>query len=360
MWAGARSRTAAPLAATALTIVHVSGFPIGIRPQPHHSVELKLSNGLTRLGHLVLNFSDRDVARGKSLVGSRNFGRPAVNKALVAFCDYHRPDLLLLGHADMIAPATVSAIRDRLPRLRVGQWNVDPLFEPDNVARVQGKLPVVDVSFVSTAGTPLAALRAGGHAVSFMPNPADTSIERGRADLRADLPFDLFYACGNPGRPPRLICGQGWNMDDFFYMLTLRLPQLRMELGGILGHPIVKAAAYQAALEQSALGLNISKRADYPLYSSDRIAQLAANGCLVAIERSVGYERFFGDDAMLFFSSIDELVEGIARLAADPRTRMRMASNGRSIYLEKFNERRVAAHLLSVLWNETAPEDMPW
>jgi glycosyltransferase involved in cell wall biosynthesis len=81
---------------------------------------------------------------------------------------------------------------------------------------------------------------------------------------------------------------------------------------------------------------------------------------VVAIERAVGYGDYFGEDEMLFFSSFEELVERLARLAAEPDLRMRMASAFRSRYFEKFNERNVAAHLLAVLTAERAPEDMPW
>lgn len=331
-----------------------------MRTTPHHSVEMKLSNGLVRLGHLVLNFSDRDVARAKSWTGSRKLGRRAVNAALLEFCRRHRPDILLMGHADMIAPETVAAIRGEIPHLRVGQWNVDPLFEPDNVARIRAKLEVVDASFISTAGGRLAALREGGHAVSFMPNPADPSIERGRADLRRELPFDLFFACRNPSSPPRIVCGRAWDMNEFIAELAGRLPELKMKLGGINGAPQLIAESFQSAIESSAMGLNISRRADDYLYSSDRIAQLAGNGCLVAIERTVGYGDYFGEDEMLFFSEFGELTEKLAQLAADPDARMRMASALRGRYLEKFNERNVAAHLLAVLAGERAPEEMPW
>ncbi|MFT8676581.1 glycosyltransferase [Acetobacter sp.] len=343
-----------------LTIVHVGDMPTGIRLSPTHSIQLKLSNGLTRLGHLVLNFADRDVARAKSWTGSRKFGRRAVNAALLAFCRHHRPDIVLLGHADMIAAETVAAIREELRSVRVGQWNADPLFEPDNIRRLRGKLDVVDATFVTTAGAPLAALRAGGHAMSFMPNPVDASIEKGRADLLRDAPFDLFYACGNPGVPPREICGTTWNMNDFCTMLASRLPALRMKLPGINNTPHLKAAAYQHALEHSAIGLNISRRADFPLYSSDRLAQIAGNGCVVAMERMTGYDAYFGEDEMLFFSTIDELSEKLAHLAQDRNARMRMGTAGRARYMERFNERAVAAHLLAVLTGARPPEDMPW
>jgi hypothetical protein len=341
-------------------IIHVGGFPTGMRSAPHHSVELKLSNGLTRLGHLVLNFSDRDVARAKSWLGNRKLGRGAVNAALIAFCREHRPEILLMGHADMIEPEALAAIRESIPGIRVAQWNVDPLFEPDNVARIGRKLAVVDVTFVSTAGEPLAALRASGASMSFMPNPADASIERGRVDLDPSPPFDLFYACRNPLHPLRNICGRDWQMNEFFAHLQQSLPELRMKLCGIGGAPILVSAAYQSALESSAIGLNISRRSDYYLYSSDRIAQLAANGCVVAIERATGYGDYFAESEMLFFSTLDELVEKLGRLAAEPQTRMQAARSGRARYLEKFNERRVAQHLLAVLFEERAPEEMPW
>jgi glycosyltransferase involved in cell wall biosynthesis len=343
------------------TIVHVGGFPTGMKMAPHHSVEIKLSNGLVRLGHLVLNFSDRDVARAKSWTGSRKLGRGAVNAALIEFCRSHRPDILLLGHADMIDAATVAAIRDEIKDLRVGQWNVDPLFEPDNLARIRKKLGVVDASFISTAGAPLAVLREGGsHGISFMPNPADISIERGRADLIRDPAFDLFYACRNPAHPLRIVCGRPWDMNEFVASMRRAAPQLRIKCCGIDGAPLLVSAQYQSALESSASGLNISRRADHYLYSSDRIAQLAGNGCVVAIERSVGYGDYFAEDEMVFFSGFEELTEKLARLAAEPETRMRMGAAGRARYLKKFNERAVAAHLLAVLCGSRAPEAMPW
>jgi glycosyltransferase involved in cell wall biosynthesis len=63
---------------------------------------------------------------------------------------------------------------------------------------------------------------------------------------------------------------------------------------------------------------------------------------------------------MLFFSDLEELNGKLARLAAEPETRMRAASALRHRYFELFNERNVAAHLLAVLNDARAPEEMPW
>ncbi|MCE0743564.1 glycosyltransferase [Acetobacter sicerae] len=345
---------------SSLTIIHVGPFMTGLRVGPRHSVQIKLSNGLIRRGHLVLNFAERDVARAASPFGNRKFGRRAVNKALMAFCRQHCPDILLMGHADMIEPDTLAAIRDIVPGVRIAQWNVDPLFEPDNVQRIRRKLAVVDKTFISTAGEPLERMRAGGHAMSFLPNPVDFSVETGRADLIRTLPNDLFYACGHPSRPLREICGREWNMDEFIGLIGARLPSLRMALGGIEGRPHFSGAQYQKTLETSAIGLNLSRRADYYLYTSDRIAHLAGNGCVVAIERATGYTDYFSEEEMLFFSSIDELVEKLAHLSAEPEVRMRTGSAGRARYAERFNEQAVAQFMIDVIMDECAPETMPW
>ena len=176
-------------------------FPFGhLRPGFQHSVSVKLSNGLIRAGHLVLNFSDRDVARALSWFGSRKLGQPwyLANAALAAFCEHH---LTRFGCC-WVTPTSSCRIRSRRyapPCLGCASHNGTSIrcFEPDNIRRLNNKFGVVDATFVSTSGPAMRALRTGGHKVAFLPNPMDVSIERGkRCDLMADrLEHDLFYAC---------------------------------------------------------------------------------------------------------------------------------------------------------------------
>jgi hypothetical protein len=341
-------------------IVHVSSFTVGAKGGFQHNTAIKLSNGLVRNGHLVLNFGDRDVARAGSILGSRRFGRGRANATLLAFSRLHRPDLLLLGHADIIDAETVAEIRAAVPGLKVLQWNVDPLFEPENVAKIESKLGVVDATLVSTGPAALGPLRRGGRRVGFLPNAVDPSIERGRVDLVADPPFDFFYAVGNPDRPKRWICGREWNMTAFMTMLVEALPGLRPRLAGVLGHPRLEGADFQAALEQAALGLNISRRADEPLYSSDRLAQMVGNGMAAVIERGTGYGEIFGDDEMVFFESLDELIGKLGDLARDPVRRQALAGAGRARYLALFNERLVARYLMDYAFERADPAAYGW
>jgi hypothetical protein len=341
-------------------IVHAGAFTIGSKGGFQHNTAIKLSNGLIRNGNLVLNFADRDVARAQSLFGHYKFGRGAVNRTLLEYCRQHRPDLLLLGHADLITPATIVAIRDAVPRLRVVQWNVDPLFEPENVARIEAKLGVVDATLVTSGPAALGGLRVGGRRVGFLPNPADASIERGENHLKPVLPFDLFYACGHPFRPLRHVCGKDWNMDEFTTALMADLPGVRTLLPGLHGKPRLTGAAFQSALESAAIGLNISRRPDWPLYSSDRLAQMIGNGMAVLIERGSGYETLFDGDEMLFFSSLEELAGQIRGALADPARRQAVAEKGRDKYFRLFNERLVARYVVDFAFDRVDAAAYGW
>jgi hypothetical protein len=339
-------------------IIHVSNFGRKAKGAFQHGVGPKLSNGLIRNGHWVANFSDRDVARAGSLLGHRKFGIGAANRELRTFCLNTAPDILLLGHADVIRPETIADIRGDLPALRVLQWNVDPMFEPDNVRRISAKLDVVDATLVSTAGAALKPLERPGKMLGFLPNPVDFSVESGCNHEKPDLPYDLFYACGNP-EAARNICGQDWLPGTLMRDLYSALPNLRALTPG-LDTPHVTGARYQAALESAASGLNLSRRNDYLLYSSDRLAQMAGNGMAVLMDRATGYGQLFGDDEMAFFSTLDELALQLDRLVRDRAHRQALAGKGRARYHALFNERIVARYIVEVACGTVKQEHYPW
>jgi hypothetical protein len=341
-------------------IVHAANFSIRPKGAFQNNVERKLTNGLIRNGHQVVPFSDRETAMAGSPFGAtRAGGLGYANRALADVCLAIEPDVLILGQSDVVRPQTVADLRRRLPAMRVVQWSVDALFEPGNMERLSRNLPIADVTLVTTAGDALAPLARPGKRLGFLPNPVDASIERGENHLKAELPFDLFYACGNPA-DLREVGGRAWNMDDFARALNQALPSLKPRWVGLMGQPALGGVAYQQAIESAGLGLNVSRRTGQFLYSSDRLAHLAGNGLAVLIERSSGYDHLFTDDEMAFFTTFDELVGQIDRLVKDPTRRMALAAAGRARYHDLFNEQRVAAYLLDVALDRLAPSTYPW
>jgi hypothetical protein len=196
--------------------------------------------------------------------------------------------------------------------------------------------------------------------LGFLPNPVDFSIESAAAHRHAELPFDLFYACGHPSRPPRHLFGRDWNMDEFFAALRARVPGLRARVAGIEGQPTIAGAPYQAALAQAAAGLNASRRNDALLYSSDRLAHMAGNGQAVLIDRGTGYATLFTDTQMAFFSTMEELAAHLRRVIAEPAWRQALAEAGRARYHALFNETLVARYVVEVAFDAHDPKRYEW
>lgn len=306
----------------------------------------KLTNGLIRNGHHVINFSYRDVARAGGWFGSRRWGKTYLFGALKEFMLSCRPDILLLGHGYMITPDVIADIRQALPGLVVIQWNSDALFVEENAKDFAARHAVVDASFISTSGPMVRELIGSKGQAGFLPNPVDWSVERGKVHERREVAADVFYACGNPARK-RVICGEAWEMNSFCHTLEERLPSsVTFSYAGVCGQPYCSGADYAELLENAAMGLNISRRADYPLYSSDRLAHMIGSGQLILMERKTGYDQFFADNEMAFFSSVNELVDHIDVYHHHPTERQRVAKAGWQRYHHLFNERRVADYII--------------
>ena len=111
----------------------------------------RLNNGFIRLGHSVLEFSDRDiVSRGKSIRDL--YGSNTLNDKLIKTCYHFKPDMIVLGHADMVSQEVLHKLKKDYTNLKVTQWFLDPLNEegPDyfkNKKRILDKSEIIDKFF---------------------------------------------------------------------------------------------------------------------------------------------------------------------------------------------------------------------
>lgn len=241
------------------------------------------------------------------------------------------------------------------------QWNVDPLFEEDNVERINSKIALVDYSFISTAGPMLERLGDSRYPVAFLPNPVDPSIERARCfDLpRDELAHDLFFPAGL-GTEPRFHAGRMTCGNEIAKLLLDRIPDLRFDFPGINGAPRKFGRSYELALANAAMGLNLSRRNDVYLYSSDRMAHLCGSGQLTFIDRATSYTELFEENELAFYSTEEELVERLIAFRADDPARRRVARAGWEAYRAMFDVQRVAEYMIAVLFADLDPATFRW
>lgn len=334
-----------------MKIVHASNFTVRWNGEGYYTIPYKLSSGFTRLGHFVFNYCDQDVARANPLRW-RKLGEGGANRKLVAICREIRPDLLLLGHCTLIRADTVRAIRDALPSLRVAHWNCDGLFVPSNLARLQALSPVADASFVTTAGAVLSQVVRDGGRVCFMPNPVDRSVESLRVFDSDILPNDLVFLTGFDAydAEKREICDA----------IGSRLPDLKFDVRGLYGKPGVYGAGMFDVIGQAKMGLNVSKRSDVRLYSSDRMSQFMGCGLLTFVDRRTGFGEIFGPDELVTYAGIDELVERIEYYRSHDSERKCVAERGWRRAHEIFSETLVAQWIVDVTFGHPPTHDYVW
>src|SRR5665213_3212524 len=160
----------------------------------------KFTFAATRAGHLVVEFSDRAVARGSGPLRLRGTGGGWANRRFLQCVDELRPDLILLHFADAITNASLAEARRLSPGVRIADINIDPIDTPKNQRRLALRKGVADALFVTAAEPAL-----GGHAgpkgfAAFFPNPVDASVETGRAFDIAAPPFDLLFPARGEAR----------------------------------------------------------------------------------------------------------------------------------------------------------------
>lgn len=306
----------------------------------YYSYDKKFLNGLIREGHNVVHFRDRDESR-IAHTAVPPIGRARSNLSLLEICEHFRPELVALFHADVVTDATLDAIRKVSPGCRIVNVDCDALIDGHVMKRMVSRGSRVDASFVTTGGEPLARLRAAGVKASYIPNPTDSSMEDIDAFAVEEKSADLMYVSSY---------GPGASQWAFLEEVTRRAPKVR-----IIGHGASKrrllGRAYFEALAAAKCALNWSKYNDVPFYSSDRIAQLFGSGLCVCLPRSIGYQRFLGEDDAVFFSSAADLAQRLTAIIADGSWR-EIGHSGRDRYRKLFNERRLARYLLAASFGE--------
>lgn len=334
-----------------MKIVHVSHFSMRENGANYYAIQYKLSSGLTRLGHFVYNYSDRDMANANPL-RIRKLGEGRANRKLIEACHNVRPDLLLLGHCTIITEDTIREIRARHPGIRIAHWNCDGLFVERNLARLRALAPLVDMSFVTTAGEDLRQVVTDGGRACFMPNPLDRAIESLRVFEQADVANDLVFLTGfNRYDTEKL---------EKCNLIRARLPDLKFDVRGLYGVPGVHGAELFDVLAQAKMGLNISKRNNVYLYSSDRMSQLMGCGILALVDRRTGFGEIFAPDELVTYGGDEEMIDRIDYFRQHDGERRKTAAAGWQRAHAIFSETVASQWILDITFDRPLSQTYAW
>lgn len=314
----------------------------------------KLHRGLIQGGHLVHFFSDRDTAAFEAPFRFRDLGKKAANRRFVETATAFQPDLILIGHADILTNETLATAK-KLTKATLSHCNNDPLFVPENLTRIQERLEICDHVFISTGKTVLDQFfPEHTNQTHFMPNAADPAIERFNvAETKAsELARQLIF-CGNST--------EYTERHKLLQSLIAEIPKtVKFDTPGCFGKPPVWGSLYDEALKSSAMGLNLNRQEGHFWYSSARIAQMGGNGLTVISHSSNALDQLFPKDTLVYFSSKDELVEKVIHLHKNDEERRARGLATKEFFLKEMNNKLHAADILETSLNLSPSHPYRW
>jgi len=333
-----------------LRILHVTNFNERHDGRLFFNTGRRLNNGFIRLGHSVLEFSDRDIVKHYKSIKDYT-GSKTLNEKLINTVYNYKPDLLIFGHADLIKDNTLSYLKDNYKNLKIAQWFLDPLIKggPDyekNKSRILDKIEYTDANFITTSPDVLDFLPKKKLSL-FMPNPTDPSFEVLNNFENNHCSMDVFFALSHGVHRGILKRGKYDERADFVNRLVEVTPNVKFDLYGINNVQPIWADSFLKSISNAKMGVNLSRGNPIKYYSSDRITQLIGNGLLTFIHKDTFYNDFFTNKEVIFYSGLSNLSENIQKFARDDKERKRIAKNGKTKYMKYFNSTIVANYIIN-------------
>jgi hypothetical protein len=329
-----------------LRIVHCANFSESKYGAVYYAIDRKLSNGLIRNGHFVYDFSYREVAKNATFFKSKKFGLKKANEALLQTLANIRPDLLLLGHSELITIETLKKAKKAYPHLKIAMWWVDPFEKIDHIPE---RLSVIDTFFATTGTTYLKQIFGKNTyaTLHFFPNICDDSIEAPSFENQT-YEYDLLYI----GREDE-------RRKDFLEFIK-SLKKIKLGMFGQTKANLLLGYHYYDTLQKTKIALNFSRFNDIELYSSDRIIQLTASGVMVMCPKIPYFTRLFGKNEIVYFDSREDFETKLKYYLTHDNERKQIAMRGFHKAHASYNEIRTAQFMLEAIYTLPFSESYEW
>ena len=344
-------------------IIHISNFGNRQANRLYNiSIAKKISNGLIRNGHDVINISDRDVVRLNRGLRSFNKGLNYFNNLLLETIDNYKPDALILGHVNNINDKSFEIIKKNNKNIKISQWFEDNLSvkgpDPDaNFSNFTKYADYLDHSFVTS--DPKFLKLDKKIKCSFMPIPVDENIEFLDCFKNKNPIKDVFFTMSHGVNKGVLRKNKVDVREPFVSKLISNNKNIVFDIYGYKNKQPIWARDFYDALYKSKMALNLSRINNVKYYSSNRIASLIGNGILTFVDKNTKLDHFFSNDEVVFYKNLDDLSEKINYYKENHIRRNFIAKKGKEKYFRIFNNKIIADFICSRLFG-TNIKNLSW
>ena len=342
-----------------LKILHITNFNERHNGRLFFNTGRRINNGFIRLNHSVLTISDRDIqSYYRSIIDFD--GSKKLNTKLIDTISNYIPDLIVLGHADLINLSTLKFIKFYYPEIKIMQWFLDKMTEEwvKNKNRFYDKISIMDCSFCTTS--PEVFDSSKKHNIHYIPNPSDSSFESLMCYNNKHPVYDVFFAMSHGVHRGILKKGKYDKRTLIIDKLIKKSPNLKFNVNGAYNNQPVWADDFLVNLYLSKMALNLSQGKAIKYYSSDRISQLIGNGILTFIDKRTKLNNFFTNKEVVFYDSLDDLSKKMDFYSKNNALRIKIAKAGRAKYHKNFDSKKVAQYMINKVMNYKTNQKFAW
>tara|TARA_B100000886_G_scaffold336532_1_gene295503 strand:+ start:637 stop:2769 length:2133 start_codon:yes stop_codon:yes gene_type:complete len=345
-----------------LRILHVTNFNERLDGRLFFNTGRRINNGFIRLGHSVLGFSDRDIQKYYRSISDFK-GSKILNDKLKKTCYNYKPDIVVIGHADLISRQQIQELKQDNPNTKFCQWFLDPLNKngPDfnrNKKRIMDKIDLMDSTFMTTSPSVLSFLPKNNNTY-FIPNPSDHSFET-LNNFNKSCSVDVFFALSHGVHRGILKSGKIDDRVIFLKNLQKKTSDVKFDIYGVNKVQPIWADHYFKTISNAKMGLNLSRGEAIKYYSSDRITQIVGNGLVCLIDEKTKYRDYFDNDEMVFYKNENDLSEKILKISRDEKLRRSIGKKGKIKYMKYFNSTKVAEFIVNKTLNLKDKKKFYW
>ncbi len=330
-----------------LKILHVATFD---ERNDHRlfniSISNKLSKGFVRNNHDIINFSYRNYL-SKSVFNKNQI----INKKILNICENYRPDLVILGHNNIIENKNIIFIKDKF-KSKFILWYEDALGYKGNGPNWKNNLKLIEKNkdlinqyFLTTHPDEIKS-HIIKNKLNYLPIPVDQNIEFLENFKNKNKHKDLFFALSHGVNYGKLKKGKGDEREDFVNKLLLKYPNIKYNILGYSNEPPKWNYDFFKELSKCKMALNLSRGKPLKYTSSNRIAALIGNGIYTFIDKKTKFDDFFNEDEVGTYKDINDLGNKIENLLLKPKLIDEYSKNGKNKYFKLFNSSKIAREII--------------
>ena len=336
-----------------LKILHISTFD---ERSDHRlfniSIANKLSKGFIRNDHDVINFSYRNYL-SKNIVSKNN---TLINEKIINITENYRPNLIVLGHNNILENDTLSAIKTKYDS-KIILWYEDALGKRgegpnwrNNLNLIENNNELIDQYYLTTHPDEIKTI-IQRKKLNYLPIPVDPNIENLKIYNFKNRYKDLFFALSHGVNFGKLKRGKTDERENFIKNLMGLFPNIKYNILGISNETPKWNYNFYIELAKCKMSLNLSRGKPLKYTSSNRIAALIGNGIFTFIDRNTKFDDFFNDKEVGFYKDVNDLGNKIEHLLSNPNKINEYAKRGKNKYFKLFNNKLITSNIINKTFN---------